>query len=386
MNVLVIMYNPIELFPPTINAIESLSKICKKISVITHCINKKDVWPYPANVEIKYVGDWKTSGSSFKNFIKFIKFTLAFLRVLRAGKNELIILYEPHAVLSYRLALQVVKKKNWILWYHNHDIFEIKSQGRFSIGWWAVKGERQIFPKLDLFSLPAMERCAYFPMKSLYGKFFFIPNYPSLHLYNKFYKQKDFSSNIKLIYQGRIDESHGIEEIIPLLADTIEHKSLSLHLKGFITEAYKEKLIQLSIAHNAEEKVFFYGITSYKEVPRLTSDCHIGIGIHTKSEIMHKTLGTSSNKIYEYIALGLPVLLFDNVHFRTHLEKYPWAFFTDCTPNSLKQSLEIIIRKYPALSSSAYNDFTEDLNFEKKFKEAEKFAFELITTDTAQHH
>jgi len=79
---------------------------------------------------------------------------------------------------------------------------------------------------------------------------------------------------------------------------------------------------------------------------------------------MNKTLGTSSNKIYEYAASGLPVLLFDNAHFRNHLGQYKWAFFTDCTYESLIVNLEEIILNYPTLSNQARLDFEDKLNFE----------------------
>ena len=82
---------------------------------------------------------------------------------------------------------------------------------------------------------------------------------------------------------------------------------------------------------------------------------------------MNKTLGTASNKIYEYAALGLPVILYDNDHFREILGKFEWAFFTDTSTASLKTCLENIIADYPRLSRQASEDFSKQLSFEHYF-------------------
>ena len=84
---------------------------------------------------------------------------------------------------------------------------------------------------------------------------------------------------------------------------------------------------------------------------------HIGIGIHRKEDIMNKTLGTSSNKIYEYAAAGLPVLLYDNQQFRNYLGKYKWAFFTDCSKASLISALETMERNIQELGKRGQDGF-----------------------------
>jgi hypothetical protein len=132
-------------------------------------------------------------------------------------------------------------------------------------------------------------------------------------------------------------------------------------------EDYKNKLTEISIRQGVGDKVIFIGPTSYSKVMENARTCHIGVGIHRKQDVMNKTLGTSSNKIYEYAASGLPVLLYDNDHFRHHLGKYKWAFFTDCTKHSLVEAIKNIILDYAYLSGQARQDFLEQLNFEKYF-------------------
>ena len=126
-------------------------------------------------------------------------------------------------------------------------------------------------------------------------------------------------------------------------------------------------------------QVFFYELTSYREVPQLAASCHVGIGIHSKTDIMHTTLGTSSNKIYEYAAAGLPVLVYDNEHFREHLDAYPWALFTDCSNSSLTGCIEKIISGYDHMSEQAYKSFTGQLNYETHFRAVTEFVSGQVT-------
>ncbi|MCX6186518.1 MAG: glycosyltransferase [Bacteroidetes bacterium] len=261
-------------------------------------------------------------------------------------------------------------KKHTYLWYHNHDICETSKLRRYFLGWWAARAEQNIFSNLSIFSLPANERKQYFSFNKFKGIYFFIPNYPSLDLYSRFFKTKAISSEVKLLYQGRISNGHGLEELIELLPEKIANKKLTLHIKGIGEIPYLKKLNDLAAIKGVEDQLFIYGLTSYSKVPELAAVCHIGVGIQTKNEIMHATLGTSSNKIYEYAATGMPVLLYENEHFREHLGKYGWTRFTNCSKESLKICIEDLIVNYSAISFLAYKDFTENLNFEKFYKPA----------------
>jgi glycosyltransferase involved in cell wall biosynthesis len=84
---------------------------------------------------------------------------------------------------------------------------------------------------------------------------------------------------------------------------------------------------------------------------------------------VRKTLGTASNKIYEYAASGLPVILYDNAQFRKYLEHYDWTFFTDGSVTSLKEIIQEIVLNYSKISGSSRDSFESELNFENKFNQ-----------------
>lgn len=367
-NLVIAIYSLPDYYPPTLNAIEYLSGQYDSISILHRNLTGSS-WNYPPNVRLitpkkLYSVKEVENANIFKKIFWFLQFTLDFFSVINRVRPDTILIYDSLPVLSYQLFHSFIKRPK-ILWYHNHDVIDPQYVRKWSISWLAWKTEKWIFPKLNIFSLPSIERRDFFPVEKLKGKFFFLPNFPSLLIYNK-YKvlQNGTTEETKILFQGSIGPLHGLEEIIGILNTCIKGKTIKLFLKGFISDAYKSELLELSAKYGVSDKIIFLPPTGYSKVIENAQTCHIGIGIHKKQDIMNKTLGTSSNKIYEYAASGLPVLLFDNAHFRNHLGQYKWAFFTDCTKVSLIANLEKIILNYPSLSNQARLDFEDKLNFE----------------------
>jgi glycosyltransferase involved in cell wall biosynthesis len=364
------VYSHPEYLPPTLNAIDQLSGTYEHIYVIHRNVFGFD-WEYPSNVTLLYSGKQLHAKEAEKKplinkLIAFFTFSFLLARTFNRKKANTLLLYDYIPVLSYRI-MRFLMKKPGLLWYHNHDVAEIQNIRKWTLAWWAWKAETWIFPRLNIFSLPALERQECFPMKSFKGKFFFLPNFPSKKVYNRFTASKMPGSVLRILYQGSIAPQHGLEEIISLLSQPIAGKEINLVLKGFISQEYLHQLEQLAEQHNVRSKLIYTGASGYKGVIENALTCHIGIGIHQKKDIMNQTLGTASNKIYEYIACGMPVLLYDNPHFRKHLEHFEWAIFTDCSEESLTFCLNKIISNYTYYSECARKDFVDSLNFEKFF-------------------
>ncbi len=366
------VYSSIEFYPPSLNALTSIITHFGKISILSRNV-KSLQWDYKTNVENIQSGDFTNIRDAEKKpmywkIYSFILFTWNMWKTLQKEKPALVILYDPIPIISYYLIYNFISQKP-LLWYHNHDVLELSKTKKYTIAWAAALAEKLIFEQLDFFSLPAQDRKQYFPLEKLKGKYFYIPNVPAKSFYNQFYKSKTVKGKtIKLIFQGTIAKGHGLEEIIKhILPIIIADRNFELNLKGLISDNYKNELLQLSVANKVENQVIFHGFGAYQDVPRIASECQVGIAIHKGTDVMNKTLGTSSNKIYEYAAVGLPILLFDNQHFRGHLGKYQWAFFTDVSEKSLLDCIEKIIANYEYLSQKAHEDFESHLNFETYF-------------------
>jgi len=369
--ILVTIYLHPEYYPPTLNAIHEFSLIADEVIVVTRnmILNEK----FPENVVMKLSGNYISLTDSMQHsFFKKIKSFLEYLKLLynniKVNKPDLVVAHDPIALFSYWI-LNKTFNNNHLVWYHNHDVTDINNVRKFSISWFAAKYEKRAFKIIDILTLPAEERKVFFPINRLKGKYYFMPNLPTISFYKQFYMQKQKPDNeIKLLYQGVIREEHGLEEIIAVLNYKVLNSALSITLLGEVKDNYKEKLMNLAKKYNVIDKLHFLPRESYSKLPFKTVQYDIGLAIHKIKGIQYSTAGTASNKIYEYAALGLPVILFDHKQYRKYLEQYKWAFFTSLNSESIIYCIEEIINNYQQLSILAHKDFLNRLNFEKKFK------------------
>ncbi|MDR3680586.1 MAG: hypothetical protein P4L41_11530 [Flavipsychrobacter sp.] len=369
-NLVCAIYNHPEAYPPTLNAIEQLSNIYDNIYVL-YRPNLNNLWQYPSNVKLissgKQIISVKAQAcqSIFKKFYQFLNFTFILLKLHIKYKPKTILLYDGIPLLSHFIVSKLWRKPQ-IAWYHNHDVMG-KDQRKYSVGWFATHFEGSALAKLDIFSLPSEERKVYFDLSHFTGKYFYIPNYPSLAFYDKFHKNVVNDGRLKLIYQGSISKGHGIEEIISFIA-THEGETY-LTLIGNVNDEYKEELIALIKQLNIDVKVKIQPPVNYALLPAITINHDIGLAIHTPHNLIYATGGTASNKIYEYAAVGLPVLYFGNEHYNQALSKYKWTFATDLSMSSIQNQIDYIRLNLDQLSVSALSDFNKDLNFESVFSQ-----------------
>jgi glycosyltransferase involved in cell wall biosynthesis len=368
-NLVMAIYSHPEYYPPTLNAIDQLAPHYDQILVLHRNITGFD-WAYPPNVQL--IGPEKLMPvrdaervSTLKKIFWFIQFCGLFVRTIRAYKPQVVVLYDCIPVLCYRMT-RFFFRKPMTLWYHNHDVTDPKYVRKFSISYFAWKSEAWIFSRLQMFTLPSVQRKEFFPMEKLLGEFHFLPNYPSL-IRNSL-KEVKSESEYRILYQGSIGPMHGLEQIIPLLTNKYKDRSIHLVLKGFCNEDYLNTLKNLADIYAVRDKIEYLPPSGYHEVIVNANKCHIGVGIFMKADIMNRTLGTASNKIYEYAAAGLPVLIYDAKYFRESIDKKDWTFFTDGSSASINRLLEEIINDFNKISNSARADFKNCFSFDLYFE------------------
>jgi glycosyltransferase involved in cell wall biosynthesis len=368
----VAIYIDPDFFPPTINAILNLAEQAEEVIVVSRNNSKSD-YPYPSNVHLKKIGRRISVRDSEKQpawtkLFYFLQFTLSLHREAKNKNTDLVLLYDPFALFSFFIVKRMRRKRK--IWYHNHDMPDKTMQRKYSLGYFASKYEAKAMKHVDFFSLPSKERLQYYTAIDPAIPVFIIPNYPSLKVYYPPGKKSSVKEKIKIIYQGFIGKGHALEECIELLQENIHGYELNLVLKGSVTPGYKLFLNALAEKYNVADKLVWKDIGSYYELPALTASCDIGIGINMNNDIVSQAQATASNKIYEYAASGLPVILYNSDQFTQYLQRYNWTFFTDGSVKSIKENVEAIAKDLPALSESAQQDFEQSLNFESYFMPA----------------
>ncbi len=372
--ILMLIYSHPEYYPPTLNAIDQLSEIADSIIVITRN-NKFPSWDYPANVEIHASGDFVSireseSESTWWKMRSFLRFTRLALRMCRQYKPEWVVAYDSIPLLAARI-LKWFSKTPFKLWYHNHDVSEVGAMRKFSIGWFATRSEHAFFNQIDLFTLPSRERTDSFDLNNFKGSLFIIPNYPSIRRYDMADANHDLApASLKLLFQGFIGGGHGLEEVI----DYVSHnEKVSFTIIGPGDREYVNQLKELVVRLNLRRKVFIRDAVPYQLLIDITQLHHLGLAIHKPVNIQYSTAALASNKIYEYAACGLPVLYFDDEHYKAYLSRFPWAFANDLSYEKLEEQCNFIWEHYEEISSAAAKDFREVLNFERVFSPVRQY-------------
>lgn len=376
MKFLICQYSHIEGYPPTFNAINVLAQERHDIQVLA----RKDLetrWKYPENVKLNFIGDYKNrfefeKTSKWHKIKEFIRYVKNLKKLINDNRPDVILLYDNVPLMAYRM-LRKTNRFNHKVWFHNHDIHYLKDYKKYSLPYFAFFSLKKSFKFIDFFSLPAIERVKYFNLKNFKGKQYILPNFPPKYLF-KYIKNNKPENTIKLVYPGsNISHMHGIEDIIPILKNSVNGKSLSLTLIGAIRDKFKEHLLSLAKKYNTVEQLFFIDRMPYVEMQRVITQYDIGVAINKPMNITYETGGTAANKLYEYPASGLPSILYENSHYRKYFEKYDWAFFSNLSESSLLRVIKSIDDNYLSFSKKAKEDFNESFNFESVFKETLDF-------------
>jgi glycosyltransferase involved in cell wall biosynthesis len=370
--VVVGIYVDPDFYPPTINAILNLAEKAEEVVVVTRNNSHAD-FPYPSNVRLIKGGPFiSVRDSEKKNLLykitAFLWFTWTLFRVSASSKTDWIVLYDAFPLLAWGIVRRILSSRKKC-WYHNHDMPSLERQRKGSIGWFAARYEHSFMKHIQLFSLPSADRLAYYPNRPAELPVHVIPNYPSLHVYHRPDGQK-LANEWRIIFQGFIGAGHGLEELLPILKEPLHGKKMRLILKGSVRDEYRQSLIDQAESLGVSDQVTWVGIGPYADIPKLTASCHVGIAIHKNTDIVSKTLGTASNKIYEYAASGLPVILYDIEQFTKYLGNYPWAFFCDGSESGLKNTLAQILPLVDRVGLDARKSFEEKMNFEQAFQPA----------------
>ncbi len=315
---------------------------------------------------------------------RFGRYVLALRRELASRQYRLVVIHDYFALLAFHLAQKSAQYRGFV-WFNSYDVIEPDSRpGRFTIQKMVISRHEKLFEDVDFFSLPTEERKRWYPIDRVKRGVFVIPNFPAVTYYQRFQSRRRTAPKdvIRLIYMGALGPGHGYEEIIPLLKTPVAGRSLALVLKGWIEETYKRTLIDLAQRDDVLDRLEFVGYGPYPQVAELAASCAIGLALFTGQNVMNRTLGTASNKIYEYAAVGMPVIFLDTPYWRSHFEHRSWAFFTDLTERSIRGTIETILSRYNEASAAAFQDFRDGFNFEKVFLPALRTVVNALSNST----
>lgn len=269
---------------------KGLFSVSEKIQNITI----KRLWIYPSN-----------SHMILKRIFSILSFSMSLFFYLVFKKTpDKVIIQSPPLLLSFiSICILSLKRKKIILnvsdlWPTAALELKVMKVGSLSHKM-ALLFERFIYKRATLIFGQSEEIITHihslFPNKNC----FLYRNYPD-HFKENFELVNDNSSTIKFFYAGLLGVAQGIFQLIQNLH--LENLNIELHLFGDGTE--KDE-IKLFLEKNPKAKIFFHGMLERKELHEILKTFDIAL-VPLKTRIF----GSVPSKIYEYSALGFPILYF----------------------------------------------------------------------------
>lgn len=119
-------------------------------------------------------------------------------------------------------------------------------------------------------------------------------------------RNKGYSNHvIRMVHTGYVGENHGLQDIIRAVRILMDKGDNRLILRIIGNGSYLTKLKRLVRQLRIQERVEFWAMLEPENVAEALADCDIGVCAYFLNEQTHQTL---PGKLFEYMAVGLPVV------------------------------------------------------------------------------
>ncbi len=176
---------------------------------------------------------------------------------------------------------------------------------------------------------------------------------------------KEKSNEFEVIYQGLLVKGRGYEEFI--LSSKYLNDGITPVIRGY--GSLESDLRDLIKRENLSDKVRFDPPVEVNQLISAVSSSHIGIVITQPVNLNFKL--SVSNKVFEYAAAGLPVILSDVPEHRYLNEKYNFGIIIeDVEPKCIAEAANTLYQDtelYNRLSENA-KIMSEEMNWENESK------------------
>ncbi|WP_271253144.1 glycosyltransferase [Pseudanabaena sp. Chao 1811] len=368
-----IVYSNPDYYPPTVNAVYLLSE---HFDIVLIGRNQETPhWQYPSNVSVHRLGEYtsvkeRVQRSAKEKLWEYTDFVIQSRRLLK--DVSLIYAYDTFAyIASYLSAIHIFKKIPLI--YHSHEISD-KLSPLSSLSGFLQRIERKLIHHATIVVFPDKDRAIFFQtITNLKKTPLIVPNFP---LKSVFQLQLDWYSvipnrwqSIIIFYRGTISNSSSMLEIIT--STTLINKDSHIKFVGFMNKEAAKEIDDLINTLQISKNFSYLGTIPYNDLQMHTLSSTIGFALYKNTSFDRVACVTACNKIYEYAACGLPVIVSDFPNYREFLCNESWVRFANPEdPHAIADAIKDILcdfEDYQKTCSAARQAFEERFNYEIVF-------------------
>lgn len=166
--------------------------------------------------------------------------------------------------------------------------------------------------------------------------------------------QRVYNQTLELYYVGGITFVRGIETVVKGISELKDRGyDVVFHCVGPYEDSMMEEIKAIPEFENVKNEIHFYGSKRLDLALEMSKKCHIGLSVLLPIE---NYLESYSTKIFEYMAIGLPVITSDFELYRNVIERHNCGFCVDPNdPVQLADKMEYFTKDNNAISEMGNN-------------------------------
>jgi len=173
-----------------------------------------------------------------------------------------------------------------------------------------------------------------------------------------------------VLRQGRIGPGHGIEATIRSIPHWHDRNWGFVVIGPGDTE-YLQYIQKLAAELDVSEQFMILPPVAYDQISRYTVGADLGHALYEPIHINNRYITTASNKLMEYLAAGLPLLVSEQQGLRKFVEQYQCGLATDVkSPESIANTINTLLGNSELVESmgkAAREAFSNEFNYTKQF-------------------
>lgn len=362
-------YDP-DTYPPIVNSARLLAQHGFTLDLFCQDTGKQWGVSYPPQVRVHRI--LSRARPSWLGYIAFVA------AVLRRGsaKTGLFVGHDTYGLLPARLLATYYRRP---LVYHCHDFVE-RNRPLHPGGRIVRAFEQRFAHTADLVIVPDAERGAVIARElGLNRPPLIVANAPlnrpatSGEALQQTLRRRGVDLERIVFRQGSIGTSHAIEPTLRSMPYWANDR-WGFAVMGPGDPAYLEQLFALAHELGMERRFLVLPTVGYDQVAEFTPGADLGHALYEPAQVNWTYITTASNKIMEYMAAGVPLLVSDRPALRALVEKYQCGITADeRDPRSIAVAVNTLLGD-PALArqmgTAGKRAFEQVFCYERQFAPA----------------
>lgn len=293
-------------------------------------------------------------------------------RTAKALKADVYHLHDPELLLYARR----LKKKNNVVIFDSHENYSQQIAEKSYIPIYFRKAIASLYKMYETYVVKRIDAvvipCTTSGRNPFWGRSnetILLNNYPILDDKRGYIRKKSIGGNnsVKVCYTGSISENRGITKLVKACYKA----NVKLILAGaFSSEEYKTQIMRMKEAVCID----YRGICDYDSVTKIYRESDIGAAILLKVG-QYATMENLPTKTYEYMQVGLPIIMSDTDYNKKLMKKHDFAYLVN--PENEEDIVRVIdhivnncdevVKKTELAHELIQNQYNWDTDFKKLY-------------------